>query len=112
MKVLLVYLISPALSIKAVEYLYSGVSVDGWETLIVVTILLGLWNLVVKPVVRLLSLPINILTLGLFGVVLNIGVVWLTAELVDGFSLGGFTGALLCALAIGFMNSLLREFTG
>ncbi len=109
---LLVYFISPPVSIKAVEYVYSSVSIEGWEAIVVVGLVLGGWNIFVRPVVRLLSLPLNILTLGIFGVVVNIGVVWLTAELVDGFTVGGLVGALLCAVAIGFMNSLLREFTG
>ncbi len=109
---LLVYFISPPVSIKAVEHVYSRVSIEGWQAVVAVGLVLGGWNLVVRPVVRLFSLPVNILTLGLFGVVVNIGVVWLTAELIDGFTVGGLMGALLCAIAIGFVNSLLREFTG
>ena len=106
----LVYFLSPVISIKAVEYIHTGVSIDGWQSLTVVSLVLGGWNLLVRPVVGLLSLPVNILTLGLFGVVVNVGVVWLTAELVDGFTVGGPSGALLCAITIGFTNTLLREF--
>ena len=105
---LLLHFLIPAIVLKAVGYVYPAVVVDGWDSLMVASLVLGLWSLVVRPVVRLLSLPINILTLGLFGVALNVGAVWLTAELVDGFSTGGIAGAAICAVAIGIATSLVR----
>jgi putative membrane protein len=78
----------------------SGVSVDSVGTLIGAGVLLGVVNAVVRPVAFILTLPITILTLGLFLLVLNALMVWLVAWILPGFHVGGFRGAFLTAIIV------------
>ena len=78
----------------------SGVSVDSVGTLIAAGFVLGVVNAFVRPVAFILTLPITILTLGLFLLVLNALMVWLVAWLLPGFHVGGFRGAFLTAIIV------------
>jgi putative membrane protein len=77
-----------------------GVSVDSVGTLIGAGVLLGVVNAFVRPVAFILTLPITILTLGLFLLVLNALMVWLVAWILPGFHVGGFRGAFLTAIIV------------
>jgi putative membrane protein len=79
----------------------AGVHFDGPGTLIIAAILLGVVNAVVRPIAFVLTLPLTIITLGLFLLVLNAAMVGLVAWLLPGFSLpGGFRAALLTAIIV------------
>jgi putative membrane protein len=67
---------------------------------LIVAVVLAVLNLIVKPIIVLLTLPINILTLGLFTLVINAGLFWLASVIVDGFSIDGFRGAFVGALIV------------
>ncbi len=77
-----------------------GVHIDGVATLLLAGVLLGVVNAIVRPVAFILTLPITILTLGLFLFVLNAAMVGLVAAMLPGFRLGGFRGALLTAIIL------------
>src|SRR5215831_12906490 len=77
-----------------------GVHIDGVGTLILAGVLLGVVNAVVRPIAFILTLPLTILTLGLFLFVLNAAMVAFVAALLPGFTLGGFRGALLTAIIV------------
>ena len=77
-----------------------GVHVDSTGTLILAALLLGVVNAIIRPIAFILTLPITILTLGLFLLVLNALMVWLVAWILPGFHVGGFRGAFLTAIIV------------
>ena len=84
-----------AAALLLVAYLYPGVSVESFLTALIAALVLGLVNAVVRPVLVILTLPVTLLTLGLFLFVINALLFWLVAELVPGFRVSGFGAALL-----------------
>ena len=83
------------LALMLVAYLYSGVSIDSPLAAIVAAVVLGIVNAIIRPVLLFLTLPVTLLTLGLFIFVINALMFWLTAELVPGFRVSGFLQALI-----------------
>jgi putative membrane protein len=81
-----------------VAYLFPGVQVLDWKAAAVAALVLGLVNMLVKPVLVLLTLPITIVTLGLFLLVINALLFWAVASVVPGFHVTGFWAALLGAM--------------
>jgi putative membrane protein len=84
-----------ALALLAVAYLYSGVAVDGIFAALIAALVLGLVNAVIRPVLILLTLPVTLLTMGLFIFVINALLFWFVAEVVKGFTVTGFMAALI-----------------
>lgn len=80
--------------------LIPGIAVSGFGTALLAALLLGALNLLVRPVLLILALPINILTLGLFTFVINAFLFWLVPFVVPGFTIAGFYEAFLGALVI------------
>jgi putative membrane protein len=78
--------------------LYPGVSVDGFGSALFAAFLIGLFNTLVRPLLVLLTLPVTLLTLGLFLFVINALMFWAAASLLDGFNVSGFTAALIGSL--------------
>lgn len=97
MKLILKWLLSAA-ALLAVAYLYSGVVVSSFAGALVAAAVLGALNMVVRPVLVLLTLPVTVLTLGLFLFVVNALMFWSAAGLVSGLSVTGFGAALLGSL--------------
>ena len=89
-----------ALAIMLAASIVPGISVDGLVPALVGGLLLGLVNAVVRPVLIILTLPITLITLGLFLLVLNGFCFWLVASIVKGFSVSGFWSAFLGALIV------------
>lgn len=89
-----------ALAVLAVPYLIPGIFVESFYVALVVAVVLAVLNLIVKPLIIVLTLPINILTLGLFTLVINAGLFWLAAYFVDGFTIDGFLDAFIGALLV------------
>jgi putative membrane protein len=102
MKLFLQWLIS-TLAILIAAYLVPGTSVTIVGAL-VLAIVLGILNLLLKPLIFILTLPINILTLGLFSLVINALLVWLAADIVPGFAVAGFWAAFFFALVLTLVN--------
>jgi putative membrane protein len=70
---------------------------------------LGLVNLIIKPIVRFLTLPINILTLGLFNIIINAGMLWIADYFIEGFKINGFWGYIWCSILISIINIILTK---
>ena len=78
-----------------VAYLYPGVHVQDFVTALAAALVLGLVNALIRPILVILTLPVTLLTLGLFLFVINAALFWLVAELVSGFVVSGFWAALV-----------------
>ena len=89
-----------------------GVSVDGFGTSIIVAIVLGLLNLIVKPLMVLFTLPVTLLTLGLFLFVINAVIILLCSELVGGFHVASFWTALLFSILLSVLQSVMSGLLG
>jgi putative membrane protein len=87
-----------AAALLLVAYLYPGVSVTGFGVALIAAFVLGLLNTIVRPLLVLLTLPVTLLTLGLFLFVINALMFWAAAGLLDGFNVAGFTAALIGSL--------------
>lgn len=84
-----------AAALLLVAYLYPGVQVDGFFAALIAALVLGLVNALVRPLLVILTLPVTILTLGLFLFVINALLFWFVASVVQGFHVSGFGAALL-----------------
>ncbi len=105
MNILLRLLINTII-ILLVAYILPGFKVDGPFIAIIVAVVLGIVNITLKPILLLLTLPINILTLGLFTFVINALMLLVAAALVPGFEIEGFFTALAAALVIAVLHFL------
>ena len=81
-----------------------GVVVEGYGTSIVVAIILAIVNAIIKPILLILTLPINIMTLGLFSLVINAIVILIVDAMVSGFSVDGFWTALIFSIVLSLVN--------
>ncbi len=107
MSILINWLIS-TLAILVAAYLIPGVQIQNYWTAIVLAVVLGLINAVIKPILVIITLPINLLTLGLFTLVINAVVILLAAAIVPGFTVASFWWALLFGLVLSLVNWVLK----
>jgi len=96
-----------AIAFYVMAYLMPGVSIAGMGSLIVVSVVWGVLSVLIKPLIILLTLPINFLTLGLFSLVINGAMLLLTARLVEGFEVEGWGVAIVAALVLSLVNMVL-----
>jgi putative membrane protein len=108
MRLLLVWVLN-AIALLAVAYLYPGVQVQDWKAAAIAALVLGLVNTLVKPILVILTLPVTILTLGLFLLVINALLFWGVAQLIEGFHVAGFWAALLGAILYSVIGWLLSS---
>jgi putative membrane protein len=92
--------------------LVPGVQIDDGWTLIWAALLLGIVNALVRPIALLITLPLTLLTLGLFILVVNAAMISLVAAMLDGFRLSGFGSALLGAVVVSITSWLASSFIG
>jgi putative membrane protein len=97
MRLLLTWLIN-AVALLALPYLMHSVTVDNFGAALIAALLLGLVNTLIRPLLVLLTLPVTVVTLGLFILVINAFLFWLVAQLVEGFHVAGFWSAFLAAI--------------
>jgi putative membrane protein len=97
MKLIAKWLLS-AMALLFVAYVYAGVQVEDFGAALLAAFVIGLLNLVVRPALVVLTLPVTVLTLGLFLFVINALTFWAAASLLDGFGVKGFLAALLGSL--------------
>lgn len=97
MKLIVKWLLS-AVALLAVAYLYSGVVVTSFTGALIAAAVLGALNAVVRPILVLLTLPVTVVTLGLFLFVVNALMFWAAASLVSGLNVRGFAAALIGSL--------------
>ena len=96
-----------------ISYAIRGIEVDGVAPALIAAAVLGIINAIIRPILLILTLPINILTLGLFTFIVNGAMFALTAKVVRGFSVSGFwsavLGALLLSMISGIMSFLIED---
>lgn len=102
----IIRLLLTALSVVFLAYTLPGVSVSGFGTAIIVAIVIALLRLIVKPILIILTLPVTIVTFGLFLLVINAIVILLAAHFVSGFEVSSFWWALLFSLLLSILQSL------
>lgn len=106
MRLLLVWLLN-ALALLAVAYIYPMVRIDSFTSALLAALVLGLVNTVIRPILFVLTLPISVITLGLFYLVLNGLLFWAVGSTLDGFHVGGFWAGVLGGVLYGFVSWLL-----
>jgi putative membrane protein len=99
-----------AVALVIVAYIIPGVHVSGIGGALIAALILGIVNAVLKPILVLLSLPLEILTLGLFTLVINAALFYLVAKLGIGLSVSGFGAAFLGALVLSIVSFVLSAF--
>jgi len=102
---ILVKLLVNALIIFALAWVLPGVDITSYWTALIVAVILGVLNVFVKPLLIILTIPVTIITLGLFLFVINALIILMTDSLVDGFTVNGFWWALLFSILISIMNA-------
>jgi len=112
---LLIRLLLNAAALLVVAYLLPGFMVDNfWPAAIIAALILGIANAILKPILVILTLPINILTLGLFTFIINAGLLWIVASWVNGFSIDKFwptavLGAVILWVISWFTNGITKN---
>src|SRR3989344_9493299 len=99
-----------AMVIFSIAYILPGATVVDFTAALVVALVLGIINALLKPVLLILTLPINILTLGLFTFILNALLILLVSNIVIGFKVDGFFAALIFAIVLSVVNTVLHNF--
>ena len=112
MQGLIVRLLVTAVSLWLAAGIVPGMVLTGAGTMLAAAFLLGIVNAVVRPIVIVLTLPLTVVTLGLFVFVVNAAMLALVAALLDGFVLGGFWSALFGALFVSLFGWLGSAFIG
>lgn len=107
---LIIRLLLNALAVFVLAYVLNGVTVDGYIGAIIVALVLAILNLLVKPFLVILTLPVTIITLGLFLLVINALIILLADKLIDGFGVSSFWTALLFSVLLSILQSLLQSF--
>lgn len=110
-------LINAGLTFFILAYFLPTVSYLDWTTLILAAVIFTILNHIIKPILKILFLPINIITLGLFSIVINVALLWLVTYLVPGFhiesmvlfgvQLNQFFSLLVISTLLGFLQSLI-----
>ena len=108
MKLLIHWLIL-AIAVFVTPYIVSGITVNGILTAIIVAAILGFINMTIKPIIKILTLPLTIITLGLFSLVLNAIFFWLVATVVPGFHITSFVAAFWGALVVSIINWIVNK---
>lgn len=104
---MIMQLLISAFAFYVTAYLIPGFVISGWQALVVISIVWGIITLIIRPILILLTLPINFLTLGLFTFVINALLLMLMTKIVPGFSISGFGTALLAAIVLSLINMFL-----
>lgn len=95
-----------ALALLLAAYVVPGVEIDSLYIAIIAAIVLGIFNAIVRPVLILLTLPVTLLTLGLFTFVINAVLFWFVSTFVEGFAVSGFLAAFLGSLLVSVITTI------
>lgn len=111
LSLLLIWIVN-TLALLAVAALVPGVAFASYYSAFATALILGLVNMVIRPILLLLTLPINILTLGLFTFIINALMLWLVASIIKGFTIDSYATALWAAIVlwlISFVSNVLAD---
>lgn len=111
MRIIIKWLLS-AVALLAVAYLYSGVQVNSFGSALIAAAVIGLLNMIVRPVLVVLTLPVTIVTLGLFLFVINALLFWAASGLLGGFQVAGFVAALIGSLIYSLLGLVIEAALG
>ena len=111
MKLFAKWLLSAA-ALLFVAYVYSGVQVESFPSALVAALVIGLFNAVLRPILVVLTLPVTIVTIGLFLFVINALMFWAAAGVLDGFHVAGFGAALLGSLIYSVLGLVIESALG
>ncbi len=100
-----------AAALLLVAYLYPGVTVASFSSALIAALVLGVFNTLVRPLLVLLTLPVTLLTLGLFLFVINALMFWAAASVLDGFNVAGFGAALIGSLIYSLCGMVIDAAT-
>lgn len=98
------------LTLLVVANYIPGIYIEGFYPALIAAVTLGLLNLFVKPVLFVLTLPITVLTLGLFMLVINAGLFWFASSFIDGFEVASFLHALLGSLIVSVVSAVGNKY--
>ena len=98
-------------SVFLVGYFLPGIFIASFLTAIWFSVLLGILNIFLRPILGLISLPINVLTLGLFGLIINTLLIMLADSLIDGVRIDGFFYALVFGVLVSVVNQIFQPLT-
>jgi putative membrane protein len=104
---MLVNLLINTISIFAVSYILSGIQIDSFVTALIVAVVLAVLNVTLKPLLILITIPLTVITFGLFLLVVNVLVLYAADALIGGFHIAGFWWALAFSILVSLVNSIL-----
>ena len=111
MKFFIKWLIN-ACAILLTAYIISSVQIDNFWSAIWLAAFLAIINIIIKPILILLTLPINILTLGLFTLVINAGLIMFASTIIKGFMISGFLSAFVFGIVLSIVGYILHKIFG
>lgn len=109
---IITHVVVVALALLLAARFIPGIEISSFYIALISAVVIGLLNLIIRPVLFVLTLPLTILTFGLFAFVLNALMVWFAASFIEGFAIEGFWPALLCSLVVSvasFLASRINE---
>ena len=109
---LLIRILLTAISVLIIAHFMPGVTVDSFTTSLIVAVVLGLLNIFIKPILVLLTLPVTLITFGLFLLVINALIILLCTNIVGGFHVDTFWTALFFSIILSILQSILYAITG
>jgi len=108
MRNLILQIFSGILGFWLADQLIDGVDVGIWKTFLLAGLILGLINVFIKPILKLVTLPLRILTLGLFGLVINLGVIWLVDRFFQDLVINGLAALFWTSVLIWGLSAILN----
>ncbi len=105
----IIQLLINALAFYITAYIVPGFIISGWQTLLVMSVVWGILTLLIRPILLILTLPITIVTLGLFTFVINAVLLLILSSIVPGFIVTGFGTALIAAIVLSVVNIFLSS---
>jgi putative membrane protein len=100
----LAHIFATAAALVVMTRIMPGIAVDSWYAAIIVALVWGLISVTIRPILSLLTLPINIITFGLFSFVLNALLFWFVASIIQGFAVAGFVPALIASAILALVS--------
>jgi putative membrane protein len=111
-KLLRVYLNKMKTILHWIAYYFPDIAINPWWVALLVGAVLFFINTIVKPIIKILTLPITLVTFGLFSLVLNVFFFWLPSEFIDGFTIANLKAAIIGAIIVSAINWLFEKISG
>lgn len=106
---LIVRLAINVFALLVVEYLVPGFHLASISAAIVAAIVIGIVNTFIRPIIQLIALPVSILTFGLFALLINVFLLWMTSRFVPGFVIANFTTAIIASILLSLVSWFLQK---